>query len=217
VDSVHQGDLDKQKGVYHINLVDEVTQMEYIGCVEKISEHHMLPMLEELLTSFPYHIIGFHSDNGSEYINRQVAGMLSKMCIEQTKSRSRQTNDNSLAEGKNGSLIRKYAGYMHIPQKHAARINFFYTKYLNPYINFHRYCGFATEYINEKGKIKKKYDTYMTPIQKLLSLPECEKYLKEGVSIESLKHEERRMTHFESAQEVFRERQKMFREINRKA
>jgi hypothetical protein len=217
VDSVHQGDLDKQKGVYHINLVDEVTQMEYIGCVEKISEYYMIPLLEELLKCFPYHIIGFHSDNGGEYINRQVAQMLTKMCIEQTKSRSRHTNDNALVEGKNGALIRKYTGYIHIPQKHAKRINEFYTKYLNPYINFHRYCGFATEYINEKGKIKKKYEIYMTPIQKLLSLPECNEYLKEGISTEFLKTEERKMPHFESAQEVFKERQKMFREINRKA
>jgi hypothetical protein len=217
VDSVHQGDLDKQKGVYHINLVDEVTQMEYIGCIEKISEYFLIPLLEELLNCFPYTILGFHSDNGSEYINKQVAGMLAKMFTEQTKSRSRHTNDNALVEGKNGALIRKYAGYAHIPQKHAEIINEFYREYLNPYINFHRYCGFATEYINEKGKIKKKYDAYMTPVQKLLSLPDCIEYLKEGVSIESLKTEERKMTHFESAQEVFKERQKMFREINRRS
>lgn len=217
VDSVHQGDLDKQKGVYHINLVDEVTQMEYIGCVEKISEHFLIPVLEELLNCFPSVILGFHSDNGSEYINKQVAQMLTKMLAQQTKSRSRHTNDNALVEGKNGALIRKYAGYAHIPQKHAERINKFYTEYLNPYINFHRYCGFATEYINDKGKIKKKYETYMTPIQKLLSLTDCNVYLKEGISIESLKSEERRMTHFESAKEVFKERQNMFREINRRA
>jgi hypothetical protein len=217
IDSVHQGDLDKQKGVYHINLVDEVTQMEYIGCIERISEYYMIPLLEELLTCFPYKIIGFHSDNGGEYINRQVSGMLTKMFVEQTKSRSRHTNDNALVEGKNGALIRKYTGYIHIPQKHAQRINTFYTEYLNPYINFHRYCGFATEYINEKGKIKKKYETYMTPIQKLLSLPECTEYLKEGMTKESLIDEERKVTHFESAKEVFVERQKMFRDINKRA
>ncbi|OYV83015.1 MAG: hypothetical protein B7Z73_16570, partial [Planctomycetia bacterium 21-64-5] len=75
VDSVHQGDLDKEKGVYHINLVDEVTQTEYVGCVEGISEYFLLPLLDELLRMFPLHVIEFHSDNGSEYINRQVAEM----------------------------------------------------------------------------------------------------------------------------------------------
>lgn len=216
VDSVHQGDLDKEKGVYHINFVDEVTQAEYVGCVEGISEYFLLPLLEELLKSFPFVILGFHSDNGSEYINHQVANMLQKMMIDQTKSRSRHSNDNALAEGKNGAIVRKYMGYSHIPKKHAKRINIFYKEHLNPYLNFHRYCGFATDYIDERGKIKKKYEIYMTPVQKLLSLPKCEKYLKENITKETLLAETRKITHFESAKTVFVERQKLFREIHKK-
>lgn len=216
IDSVHQGDLDKQKGVYHINLVDEVTQIEHVGCVEVISEYFLLPMLEELLETFPFKILGFHSDNGSEYINHQVANMLKKMNVDQTKSRSRRTNDNALVEGKNGAIVRKYLGYTHIPKGNAKKINAFYQEYLNPYLNYHRYCGFATNYVDEKGKIKKKYETYMTPIQKFLSLPVCEKYLKDYITKEMLIAEAQRMTHFESAQKVFVERQKLFKEINRK-
>lgn len=216
VDSVHQGDLDKEKGVYHINLVDEVTQMEYVGCVEGISEYFLLPLLEELLQMFPFLIIEFHSDNGSEYINHQVAHMLNKMNIDQTKSRSRHSEDNALAEGKNGSILRKYMGYTHIPKKHAGRINRFYFGHLNPYLNHHRFCGFATDYVDERGKVKKKYEIYMTPIQKLLSLPQCEQYLREGVTRETLTAETKRMSHFEAAQKVFVERQKLFREINSK-
>lgn len=216
VDSVHQGDLDREKGVYHINLVDEVTQTEYMGCVEVISEYYLLPLLTNLLESFPFKIINFHSDNGSEYINHQVAGMLTKMFVEQTKSRSRHTNDNALVEGKNGAIIRKYMGYTHIAKKHAKRINDFDQQYLNPYVNFHRFCGFSTDYVNEKGKVKKKYEIYMTPIQKLLSLPLCEQYLKEGVTKESLILEGKKISHLESAKKVFVERQKLFQEINRK-
>lgn len=214
VDSVHQGDLDKEKGVYHINLVDEVTQAEYVGCVSVISEYHLLPLLQELLKTFPFKIRGFHSDNGSEYINHQVADMLKKMLVDQTKSRSRRTNDNALVEGKNGAIVRKYLGYSHIPKGHAKKINTFYREYLNPYLNFHRYCGFATDYVDERGKIKKKYEIYMTPIQKLLTL--SEKYLKDGITKVELILETKRMNHLEAAQKVFVERQKLFREINRK-
>ena len=216
VDSVHQGDLDKEKGVYHLNLVDEVTQAEYAGCVEGISEYFLLPLLQELLQSFPFKILGFHSDNGSEYINHQVAKMLKKMLIDQTKSRARHSNDNALAEGKNGAIVRKYMGYSHIPKRHAEKINSFDQKYLNPYLNFHRYCGFATNYVDAKGKVKKKYEIYLTPIQKLLLLPSCEEYLKEDVTKESLMAETKKMTHLEAAQKVFLERQKLFKEINRK-
>ena len=100
VDTVHQGDRDKAKGVYHINIVDEVTQWEIVGAVEGISEAFLLPLLENLLECFPFTIVGFHSDNGSEFINDRVAELLNKLLIEQTKSRSRRTNDNALVEGK---------------------------------------------------------------------------------------------------------------------
>ena len=98
IDSVHQGDLDRQKGVYHINATDEVTQFEVVTTVERISERYLIPALETLLETFPFVVINFHSDNGSEYINKRVAELLQKLLIEFTKSRSRQTNDNALAE-----------------------------------------------------------------------------------------------------------------------
>ena len=215
VDSVHQGDLDKEKGVYHINLVDEVTQGEYVICVEGISEYFLLPLLEEILESFPTKISGFHTDNGSEYINHTVAKLLNKMMIEQTKSRSRRTNDNALVEGKNGAIVRKYMGYGHIPKNEAKKINTFYKDYLNQYLNYHRFCGFATDYVDERGKVKKKYETYMTPMQKLLSIPECEKYLKEGVTRELIEEEMKKENHFEAAKKVHEMRSKLFKNIKR--
>lgn len=186
VDSVHQGDMDKAKGVYHINLVDEVTQWEIVMCVEGISEFFLEPALEAALALFPFRILGFHSDNGSEYINGTVAKLLTKLFVDQTKSRSRRTNDNALVEGKNGSRIRKHMGYMHIPKKYAASINDFYRSHMDVYLNYHRPCAFATETIDARGRIKKKYDVFMTPYQKFCSLENYEQYLVEGVTKESL-------------------------------
>ena len=79
VDSVHQGDLDGIKGLYHINLVDAVTQFQFVGSVERISERLLLPVLEALLESFPFTVLAFHANNSSEYINHHVAGPLSKL------------------------------------------------------------------------------------------------------------------------------------------
>lgn len=186
VDSVHQGDLDKEKGVYHINLVDEVTQWEIVGAVEKISEFYLKPMLEDLIAQFPFRIIEFHSDNGSEYINYTVARLLNKLMIQQTKSRARHTNDNALVESKNGSIVRKHMGYMHIRQENAPAINEFYRNHLNVYVNYHRPSAFATETISEKGKIKKVYDIYQTPFDAFLAHPKASEFLKEGITLENL-------------------------------
>ena len=93
VDTVHQGDLEGRKGVYHINAVDEVTQWQVVGAVAVISQSHLTPVLRTILGQFPFEIRGFHSDNGSEFINGAVSGLLKELLIDQTKSRSRKCND----------------------------------------------------------------------------------------------------------------------------
>jgi transposase InsO family protein len=76
IDSVHQGNQAKRKGIYHVNGVDEVTKFQVIFTLERISEEFMLPALIEMLAAFSLKIRGFHSDNGSEYINYTVAELL---------------------------------------------------------------------------------------------------------------------------------------------
>ena len=184
IDTVHQGDLDGKKGVYHINAVDEVTQFEVVVSVEKISEIYLIPALEQLLASFPFVIRGFHADNGSEYINKQVARLLEKLRIEFTKSRARHSNDNALVECKNGHVVRKLLGHAHIPQRWASLLNAFHRRHLNPYVNYHRPCLFPVTLTDKAGKQRKRYpyESLMTPYEKLKSIPDAKTYLKPGLS-----------------------------------
>ena len=215
VDSVHQGDFEGEKGVYHINIVDEVTQMEVIGCVENISDEYMIPLLEKLIEQFPFVIQNFHSDNGSEYINRQVAAMLERLLIKQTKSRPRHSNDNGLAETKNGSVIRKHIGRNHIPKKHAPMIEKFYESYFNPYLNFHRICIYATDYTDKRGKIRKKYETYATPYEKLKSIPLSEQFLRPEISFEQLDTIAYAESDNDFAQKMEKAKKEVFKNITR--
>jgi hypothetical protein len=214
VDSVHQGDLDKEKGVYHVNLVDEVTQWEIIGCVEGLSEEFLRPLLEELLDLFPFMIINFHSDNGSEYINHIVSDLLNKLKIEQTKSRSRRTNDNALVETKNGAIIRKYMGFAHIPKKYSTIINTFYRNHMDMYLNFHRPCGFSTDRVDARGKIVKKYDRYMTPFGRLKLVKDVKQYLKPGVTIQSLEEIARKESDNSCAENLQKAKRKLLEIIH---
>lgn len=216
VDSVHQGDMDKQKGVYHINIVDEVTQDEIVVTVAGISEEFLRPALEAALEDFPFVILGFHSDNGSEYINKVVARLLQKLLIEQTKSRSRRTNDNALVEGKNAAVVRKHFGYAHIPRKYAELMNEFNRDHFNPYLFFHRQCAFADEIVDAKGKIRKVYKTYQTPCEKLLAIENVERYLKPGVTREALSTRAMEKTHLAAAQEMQKAKHSLFKEIKRR-
>lgn len=222
VDTVHQGDEEKdrkgvyQKGVYHINMIDEITQWEFVGAVEKISEAYLEPLLLRLLDFYPFVVIEFHSDNGSEYINGVVVKLLNSLLVKLTKSRSRRSNDNALVESKNGSIIRKWMGYGYIAQHYADQINtMFYFSSFNEYLNFHRPCAFATEIKDKKGKIKKVYrhDDYMTPYEKLKSLPNAKQYLKQAITFEHLDKIAMRKNDNEMAQLVQEERRKLFDEI----
>ena len=215
IDTVHQGDLDGKKGVYHINAVDEVTQFEVVCTVEKISERYLLPALEQLLDTFPFQVLGFHSDNGSEYINKTVAALLEKLRVEFTKSRSRQSNDNALAESKNGAVVRKLFGYSHIPQRFAPLINDFNQQYLNPYLNFHRPCFFPETRTDSKGKQRKvyRYETMMTPYDKLKSLPDAKQHLKPGVCFETLDTVAHRISDNQAADRLQKARQTLFKTI----
>ena len=221
IDTVHQGDQDRVKGVYCkrcllYNAVDEVTQMEVVCAVEKISEQYLIPVLEQLIELFPFEIKEIHTDNGSEYINRTVARLLNKLLIELTKSRARQSNDNALVESKNGSIIRKWFGYCHIPQRHATIINEFLKKHLVPYINYHRPCHYADIKVDEKtGKQKKTYPykKMMTPYEKFKSLTEAGQHLKTGITFEGLDIKAKEETDLEAARKVRKERKNLFQII----
>jgi transposase InsO family protein len=216
VDSVCQGDQDGGKGVYHINTVDCVTQYEGVATCERISEAFLIPVLEALLQGFPFVIKGFHSDNGSEYINRHVAELLNKLLVEeQTKSRSRHSNDNAQAESKNGSIVRKHLGYSHIPQRFATLVNAFCRDHLNPYVNFHRPCLFAETITDAKGRQRKRYPykLMMTPYQKLKSLAKAGPFLKPGITFEQLDVQAGAMSDNEAAQRLNDARAALFRTI----
>jgi transposase InsO family protein len=213
VDTVHQGDWDGNKGVYHINAVDTVTQWQVVGCTSRISEAYLMPVLESVLRQFPFVVQGFHADNGSEYINYRVAEMLEKLRVEFTKSRACRSQDNALVEGKNGAVIRKLMGYGYIAGEHAGAIGEFYARHLNPYLNYHRPCGFATVSLDERGKRKRKYKTedYRTPLEKLKSLPEIEQCLKPGLSLANMERGALAMSDTENARRMNAAKSKLLR------
>ena len=214
-DTVHQGDLDGVKGVYHVNLVDEVTQWEILVCVDVITEDSMAYALHQALQFFPFTILGFHSDNGGENINGSVSSVLQKLFIEQTKSRSGKCNDNALIESKNGSVVRKHMGHSHIPKYGARKINIFYRDSFNEFLNFHRMCSYPTTTTLDNGKRMKIYEETMTPCQRLLSLPGVETYLKEGVTITNLAERMARRSHLEYTKIMHETKLKLFAAIKK--
>ena len=213
LDTVHQGDQPEAKGVYHINAVDQVLQWQVVGSAPRISEAYLKPVLENMLRQFPFRIRGFHTDNGSEFINRTVAELLEKLLIEQTKSRPRQSGDNGLVETKNGAVIRKHIGYGYIDAAHADRLNDFYREYLNPYLNYHRPCAQAEVDIDDRGRKRVRYKRYQTPVETLLALDNPAQYLRRGLSINALKRIAGALSDTEAARRMQLAKNKLFEKL----
>lgn len=216
IDSVHQGDFDGVKGVYHINAVDEVTQWQVMAAAPRISELWLIPVLEAMLEQFPFQIRGFHSDNGSEYINHDVADLLRKLLIKQTKSRSRHSNDNGLVEAKNGAVIRKHIGYGYIEAQHAEAITQFYSEHLNPYVNFHRPCAVPELRHLGKGKIKRVYRRWATPCELLQEVAKLKNYLRPGFTADQLRTQTAKQSDTEAALSMQEAKRELFRRIGHK-
>ena len=137
--------------------------------------------------------------------------------MEQTKSRSRHSNDNALAESKNASVVRKHMGYSHIPQKYAKPINAFYQEVFNPWLNLHRPSMFASQTVSPKGKVIKRYrhEDVKTPLETLSQL--CDKglaRLKEGVTLAALQAMADAQTDLAAAQEMQGAKAELFRLFN---
>jgi hypothetical protein len=181
-----------------------------VGATEYISEAWLKPVLEAMLEQFPFLLRGFHSDNGSEFINHTVAHLLNKLLIEHTKSRPRHSNDNGLVESKNGAVIRKHMGYGYIAAPRAAMIQQFYRQHMNPYLNFHRPCGQPEIHTDAKGKQRRVYRRYATPWETFQALPEPEQYLKPGQALEQLEQMAQAESDTESARRMQEAKGKLF-------
>ena len=219
IDSVHQGDRDGIKGVYPLHAVDCETQWEQVATCEKISEAYLLPVIRPLLDGFPFRILGFHADNGSEYVNHPVAKMPDKPRGEFTQSRPRHSNDNGLAETKNGAVVRKHFGYEPIPQHGANEVNALCRDFRNPYLNFHRPCLFPESVTDAQGKTRKRYplDGVMTPFEKLKSIPAMVSFLKPNITLDSLEIEAKHPSDNEAAEPLQQAKQQLFLSIHNRS
>jgi transposase InsO family protein len=209
IDTVHQGDQEGRKGLYHINAVDEVTQWEIVAATPQISELWLIPTLESILRQFPFEVRGFHTDNGSEFINYRVARLLEKLFIEQTKSRAYHCGDNGLVEAKNGAVVRKHIGFGYIDAQHAEAVDQFHREHLNPYVNFHRPSAVPKILTAANGKRRRVYLRWATPFELFGELPGCESYLRPQVKLAELERFAQSQTDTEAALAMQRAKRKL--------
>ena len=116
---------------------------------------------------------------------------------------------------KNASVVRRFLGHDHIPQRFAPLVDTFTQQHLSPYLNYHRPCLFATEREAANGRIRRVYraaDVH-TPYDKLRSLPHAEACLKPAISVAQLDAEAHAHSDLQAARALNAERDRLFQTI----
>lgn len=92
-----------------LTLTDTVTGWTEAASIRNNASLWITQAVEDLQASFPFPLVSFDSDNGSEFINHDVIAWLQARDIEQTRSRPYRKNDQATVESKNNHVVRKHA------------------------------------------------------------------------------------------------------------
>jgi len=122
----------------------------------------------ELETRFPFPLRVFDSDNGSEFINHEVAAWLQQHDIGQTRSRPYQKNDQATVESKNNHVVRKHAFYWRYDTEPELELLNELWALVSLRLNFFTPTKKPTGYTTAaNGRRKRVYDHPQTPWQRV--------------------------------------------------
>ena len=110
-------------------------------------------------------------------------------------------------------MIRKHLGFGHIGVQHAAAVDTFYCRHLNPYVNFHRPCAVPVILTEPNGKRRRVYPRWATPFELFQQVPHCERLLRPGVSLAELQHFAAQQSDTEAALDMQRAKRQLLTRI----
>ena len=132
------------------------------------AQERVLNGLQEIGKRMPCPWLGIDSDNGSEFINRQLYEYCQKKNITFTRSRPYKKNDNAHIEQKNYTTVRQVLGYQRFDTDTIFELMLkLYRGPLRLYINFFQPSVKCIEKKRIGSKIKKIYDTAKTPCERV--------------------------------------------------
>ena len=128
----------------------------------------IIEAVEHLEGEFPFPLVSFDSDNGTEFINHEVAGWLQERDIEQTRSRPYRKNDQATVESKNNHVVRKHAFYWRYDTPEELELLNQMWRLVSLRLNFFTPTRKPIDYITmTNGRRRRIYDDPKTPWQRV--------------------------------------------------
>ena len=156
-----------------LQLVDILTTWTERKAVMGKSQAAVFAGILDIEKKLPFPVLGYDSDNGSEFINGQLLRYCRSRGIAFTRSRPYMKKDNAHIEQKNWTLVRKVLGYGRFDTQYQLMlINDLYDNELRLYLNFFQPTMKLSKKERFGAKIRRKYDGAKTPYRRVLECPE---------------------------------------------
>jgi len=184
IDTVHQGDRNGNKGVCHINAVDEMTQWEIVAATPQISEHWLIPLLRQLLEQFPFTIRGFHFRQRQRQLHsRQTAGQAADRTDQITRVSNGRQRAGGVEERRARSQTHGFHSYRGAPRRSRRSVSSPVSESVR---DFHRPYAIPEIVGAPNGKRRRVYRRWATPFEIFRQTPQCESYLREDITLGGL-------------------------------
>jgi hypothetical protein len=167
--------------VWSITLTDIMSGWTENAAVWNKGAHGVLTRINEIEKRLPFAILGFDSDNGSEFLNYHLVEYFQKRTnpIQFTRSRPYHKGDNAHVEQKNWTHVRQLFGYYRF--ENPELVSLMNDLYANEFSLLHNYFYPAMKLqdkVRIQSKIKKKYDEPKAPYQRLMASSDISEFQK---------------------------------------
>lgn len=135
----------------------------------------VIAQIKDIQKALPFKLLGFDSDNGSEFLNWHLVRYFQnpRQAVQFTRSRPYRKNDNAHVEQKNWSCVRQLFGYDRFDQPHLVRL--MNDLYANEFSLLNNYFCPSMKLVEKKrlgAKIIRKHSVPQTPMQRLMAHPD---------------------------------------------
>jgi hypothetical protein len=170
---------------YTIDCVDIATGWTEQRAVWGKGETDVLEQLKQIEKSLPFPLLGFDSDNGSEFLNHHLLRHFTqrKPPVQFTRSRAYHKDDNAHVEQKNWTHVRQWLGYQRLDDPEVVPLlNNLYRQEWRLFHNF--FCPSMKLLSKERigSKTLKHHDPPKTPYQRIMQSPHIPSNLKLDLS-----------------------------------
>ena len=160
----------RAEGSFLYSLVATDVATGWIECHPLLyrTQEAVVQALDLIRRRFPMPMLGLDTDNGSEFLNRELIAYCEREHLTFTRGRAYKKNDQCFVEQKNGSVVRQFVGYDRFEGVGAYHQLGELYKAVRLYVNFFQPSMKLQHKKRDGVRVSKKYDLAQTPCQRLL-------------------------------------------------